>query len=133
MKRPLYNAIHSLFHKPSHFVSALCVRLSFLFPDKLYLKLMYRLELGKRLDLDHPVTYNEKLQWLKLYYHRPEMVTMADKWAVMHTVVSRRVGVKRFDPEEITQYYYQFTDRYLNDLTQNAIVFILKPYTAPGA
>lgn len=91
MKRPLYNAIHSLFHKPSHFVSALCVRLSFLFPDKLYLKLMYRLELGKRLDLDHPATYNEKLQWLKLYYHRPEMVTMADKWAVKE-YVSARIG-----------------------------------------
>lgn len=58
---------------------------------------------------------------------------LADKWAVMHTVVSRRVGVKRFDPEEITQYYYQFTDRYLNDLTQNAIVFVLNAYTAPGA
>lgn len=54
---------------------------------------------------------------------------LADKWAVMHTVVSRRVAVKRFDPEEITQYYYQFTDRYLNDLTQNAIVFVLNPYT----
>lgn len=57
---------------------------------------------------------------------------LADKWAVMHTVVSRRVGFKRFDPEEISQYYYQFTDRYLNDLTQNAIVFVLNPYTAPN-
>ena len=54
---------------------------------------------------------------------------LADKWAVMHTIVSRRVGVTRFDPEEVTQYYYQFTDRYLNDLTQNAIVFVLNPYT----
>lgn len=58
---------------------------------------------------------------------------LADKWAVMHTVVSRRVAAKVFEPEDITQYYYQFTDRFLNDLTQNAIVFILKPYTAPGA
>lgn len=57
---------------------------------------------------------------------------LADKRAVFHTVISNRVGFTRFDPNEITQYYYQFTDRYLNDLTQNAIVFILKPYTAPG-
>ena len=57
---------------------------------------------------------------------------LADKRAVFHTVISQRVGATRFDPNEITQYYYQFTDRYLNDLTQNAIVFILKPYTAPG-
>ena len=55
---------------------------------------------------------------------------LADKWAVMHTVVEHRIAAQRFEPEDITQYYYQFTDRYLNDLTQNAIVFILKPYTA---
>lgn len=56
---------------------------------------------------------------------------LADKWSVMHTIVEHRVAAKVFEPEDITQYYYQFTDRYLNDLTQNAIVFILKPYTAP--
>ena len=58
---------------------------------------------------------------------------LADKWAVMHTIIEHRVAAKVFEPEDIVQYYYQFTDRYLNDLTQNAIVFILKPYTAPGA
>lgn len=58
---------------------------------------------------------------------------LADKWAVMHTIIEHRVAAKVFEPEDITQYYYQFTDRYLNDLTQNAIVFVLNPYTAPGA
>ena len=58
---------------------------------------------------------------------------LADKWAVMHTIIEHRVAAQRFEPEDITQYYYQFTDRYLNDLTQNAIVFVLNPYTAPGA
>ena len=66
MKRPLYNAVRSLFRKPRHFASALCVRLSFLFPDKVYLKLIHRLELGRKLDLKNPKTYNDKLQWLKL-------------------------------------------------------------------
>ena len=56
---------------------------------------------------------------------------LADKWAVMHTIVQHRIAAQRFEPEDITQYYYQFTDRYLNDLTQNAIVFVLNPYTAP--
>ena len=58
---------------------------------------------------------------------------LADKWAVMHTIIEHRVAAQRFEPEDITQYYYQFTDRYLNDLTQNAIVFVLNPYTAPNA
>lgn len=56
---------------------------------------------------------------------------LADKWSVMHTIIEHRVAAKVFEPEDIVQYYYQFTDRYLNDLTQNAIVFVLNPYTAP--
>ena len=56
---------------------------------------------------------------------------LADKWSVMHTIVEHRVAAKVFEPEDITQYYYQFTDRYLNDLTQNAVVFVLNAYTAP--
>lgn len=57
---------------------------------------------------------------------------LADKWGVMHTIVDHRVAVKVMEPEDLELYFYQFTDRYLNDLTQNAIVFVLNPYTAPG-
>ena len=39
-------------------------RLYFLFLDKLYVKIRYYLEMGKRLDLTNPMTMNEKLQWL---------------------------------------------------------------------
>lgn len=97
MKRPLYNAVRSLFHKPRHFVSALCFRLSFLFPDKLYLKLIHRLELGRKLDLKNPKTYNDKLQWLKLYCHRPEFTMMADKVAVK-PFVAERIGAEYVAP-----------------------------------
>lgn len=48
-------------------------------PDRLYLKLMYRLRLGRRLNLDAPKTFTEKLQWLKLNNHRPEYSRMVDK------------------------------------------------------
>ena len=47
--------------------------------DRHYLQLMYRLNMGRRLDLEHPKTFNEKLQWLKLYNRRPEYTTMVDK------------------------------------------------------
>lgn len=50
--------------------------------DKLYLKWMYRLEMGKRLDLRNPQTLNEKIQWLKLYNRNPEYTIMVDKYAV---------------------------------------------------
>lgn len=53
--------------------------LSPLIPDKLYLKLFHRLYLGYKLDLKHPKTYQEKMQWLKLYNRVPEYTIMADK------------------------------------------------------
>lgn len=56
---------------------------------------------------------------------------MADKWAVLHTIKSRRVAAKVFEPENLTNYYYQFRDMYMNDLTMNAVVFVLEDYKAP--
>jgi hypothetical protein len=53
-----------------------------LFPDALYLRLMYYFQTGKRLHLKHPKTFNEKLQWLKLHDRKPEYTTMVDKYAV---------------------------------------------------
>ncbi len=32
-----------------------------------YLKRTYEIKLGKKLDLKHPKTYTEKIQWLKLF------------------------------------------------------------------
>lgn len=54
---------------------------------------------------------------------------IADKWAIMHTIRKHRVAVTRFDPEAVTQYYYQFRDSYMNDLTMNGLVFYLADVT----
>lgn len=51
-------------------------------PDKIYLKWMFRLKMGKKLDLRNPQTFSEKLQWLKLYNRRPEYTQMVDKYSV---------------------------------------------------
>lgn len=91
MKRPVYNAVQSLLHDRRHFIAALCVRLSFLFPTETYLKLMHRLQFRRRLDLNNPITFNDKVQWFKLYYHRPEFVTMADKVTVKQ-IVANEIG-----------------------------------------
>ena len=48
-------------------------------PDRLYLKIKFRINMGYRLDLDRPQTYNEKLQWIKLYDRNPVYTIMADK------------------------------------------------------
>lgn len=48
---------------------------------------------------------------------------MCDKWAIMHTVVRHRMGVQRDDIKDITLYEHQFTDRYINNLMLNGVVF----------
>lgn len=50
--------------------------------DETYLKFMYRIKMGKKLNLKNPQTFNEKLQWLKLYNRKPEYTKMVDKYAV---------------------------------------------------
>ena len=51
-------------------------------PDKMYLHMKYYLRMGKRLNLKNPQTFNEKLQWLKLYGRRPIDTILSDKYAV---------------------------------------------------
>lgn len=50
-----------------------------LLSDKQYLKLLWKHLMGYSLNLEHPRTFNEKLQWLKLYNRRPEYTQMVDK------------------------------------------------------
>ena len=54
-----------------------------------FVKRMYRIQMGRELNLENPVTYTEKLQWLKLYDHRDEYTTMVDKYAVKRYVADR--------------------------------------------
>lgn len=55
---------------------------------------------------------------------------MVDKWAIMHTIVQNRVGYQRDDIKDISMYDYQFTSRYINNLTLNGVVFTVEDYTA---
>lgn len=50
--------------------------------DEKFLKIKYFLIFRKKLNLDNPETFNEKLQWLKLYNRKPEYTKMVDKYEV---------------------------------------------------
>ena len=56
--------------------------------DKAYLKIQYRCLCGKTLNLKNPQTFNEKLQWLKVYDHNPEYSKMVDKYEAKKYVAS---------------------------------------------
>ena len=51
-------------------------------PDNIYLKLRFRQYMRKKLNLKNPQSFNEKLQWLKLYDRNPFYTTLVDKYAV---------------------------------------------------
>ena len=83
-----------LFSNPRAILLALLLRFSSIIPDRLYLKWLYHLNIGRPLNLDNPKTFSEKIQWLKLYNRRPEYTTMVDK-----------LEVKRFIANMIGQEY----------------------------
>lgn len=53
-----------------------------------------------------------------------------DKWAIMHTIVESYVGFQHDDIKRLNLYDYQFTDRYMNNLTLNGLVFTLEDVSA---
>lgn len=57
--------------------------------DKYYLSVLWKMKMGYELDWDNPKTFNEKLQWLKLYDRRPEYTTMVDKYRVKKWVADK--------------------------------------------
>lgn len=73
-----FNIVLSLTHRFQKFV-----------PDKWYLSVMFKSVMGYWPDFKHPKTFNEKLQWLKLYDRRPEYTTMVDKYAVKKYVAAK--------------------------------------------
>ena len=58
------------------------LRASRLLTDKVHISWHYYLRLGKRINLKNPISFNEKLQWLKLHDRNPEYTKWVDKYAV---------------------------------------------------
>lgn len=75
---------------------AILSRMYFL-PDNLIIKAEFRNRMGYRMDLNHPVTFNEKLQWLKLYDRKEEYTRMVDKYEVKK-YVSNIIGEQYIVP-----------------------------------
>lgn len=51
---------------------------------------------------------------------------MADKYAIMHTIRQERIASQYFEMEDLTLYAYQNRDSFIENLGQNAIVFIIE-------
>lgn len=66
-------------------------------PDNLYIPLYYRARTGKKLDLKNPITFNEKLQWLKINDRNDIYTTLVDKYEV-RKYIEEKIGAKYLIP-----------------------------------
>lgn len=62
-----------------------------LLPDYIYIHILWRKSMNYGLNLKDPQSYNEKLQWLKLYHRNPIYPTLVDKFSVKQWV-SDKIG-----------------------------------------
>lgn len=92
------NRVIRLLKRPHSIVKALGTRgLLNWMPDKIYLKLIYRAEVGGKLNLNSPSTYTEKLQWLKIYDRNPKYIEYVDKFKV-RSIISDSIGGQHLIP-----------------------------------
>ena len=57
--------------------------------DQEYLSKMFYAYLGHELNLKNPKTFNEKIQWLKLYNRKPEYTMIVDKYMVRDYIAEK--------------------------------------------
>lgn len=57
--------------------------------DKYFIKVFWKQMMGYPLDLKHPKTFNEKLQWMKLYDRNPQYTFLVDKIKVKDWVADK--------------------------------------------
>ena len=54
--------------------------------DRYFIRVFWHQMFGYPLDLKHPATFNEKIQWMKLYDHDPRYPDLIDKYKVKEWV-----------------------------------------------
>ena len=91
------------------------------------LKLLYGSSVGEKLNLDMPVTFNEKIQWVKIYDRSPLRTKLADKYLVREWV-AEKVGEKYLIP--LLGVWDKFDDIDFSALPQQ---FVLKLNNASGS
>ena len=92
--------------------------------DEYYIKFFYWIKFGKKLNLKNPQTFNEKIQWLKLYDRKDIYTKMVDKYEVKKFVsgligeehVVKNLGVwEKFDDIDFASLPEQFVLKCTHD------------------
>ena len=89
--KTLRRKITTVINDPKTLFLVPLIKFSYLFTDETYIKLLFGLTMNKKLNLKNPQTFNEKIQWLKLNYRKPELTKMVDKYEAKE-YVSKIIG-----------------------------------------
>jgi len=57
--------------------------------DEVFIKTQFWANLHHKLNLDNPQTYNEKIQWIKLYDRNPRYTQLSDKYEVRKYIADK--------------------------------------------
>lgn len=79
-------------HKLYRFFGGLVQKKRSSLSDEEYVKVMFRENTGAELNIEHPLTFNDKLLWLSLYDHNPLKTKCADKYRVREYVAEAGYG-----------------------------------------
>ena len=99
-------------------IYGLIKKLKFL-PPEVYMKYYYEYYSGKKLDLDNPKEFNQKISWLKVYYHPPILTQLVDKYSV-RSYVKDKIGEHYLN--ELIEVYESAEDVNFDELPDQFVI-----------
>ena len=94
-KHVVYRRFCRLFTEPPYYVKlflkSLILYTSSLWPDDVFIQLMFWIRTGQTLDLSNPKTFTQKQNWLKLHDRNPRYTDLVDKLKVKR-IVAELIG-----------------------------------------
>lgn len=97
-----------------------------------YINFIFYSKFGYNIDWDNPITYNEKLNWLKVYYHNPVMHIIADKAKFHAYLLAKLPGFEKHCVKPLVIFHSpeEFSDNVLEQLPEK---FFIKSNFGSGA
>lgn len=95
LKQAYRNRKYSVFLRPFKYIYD--IYRYRLMPDRMFIKLNYKSKFGRYPNLENPILFSEKLQWLKLNDRTPLHTQCADKFRV-RDYVEKEIGSKYLIP-----------------------------------
>ncbi|MCL6265275.1 ATP-grasp fold amidoligase family protein [Flagellimonas myxillae] len=88
-------------------------------PPSFYVKVYYEYYTGKKLNLQNPVEFNEKIQWLKVYYKNPILNQLVDKYEV-RSFVEKKIGAQYLN--KLIGVYYKASEVNIDSLPNSFVI-----------